>query len=296
MGNTVLGVALMLLSTSMMNLGAVLQKKAVDTLPPFDATPLAQSVRAVLRTPVWLAGWGMATVAIVLNMAALGLADISVIQPLNGFGLVVLVLASRLLLGERLDAWAASGVALVVAGVAVVGFTLPSSRAFSTPNELLGVYAQPGALAALAGFALLAGFSWLVASKAKRHAGTLFAFAAAVCSVVGLSFSKGYFGLLALAGVGAVLGSGWPWLLLALLMCFSITAMMLQQLSFQKGRAVVVTPVFASTSVVLPLAVGRLVFGELLPLQALAGPLLIVVGVVLIGMRDQNEPTPGDTP
>jgi len=292
LGNTVLGVALMLLSTSMMNVGAVLQKKAVDALPPFDATPLLDSVKAVLRTPVWLLGWGMATFAIVLNMVALGLADISVIQPLNGFGLVVLVLASRLLLGERLDAMAAAGVALVVAGVAAVGFTLPVSRSFETAPELLGMYVQPTAVVALLGFAALAGLSWVVASRARRHAGILFAFAAAVCSVVGLSFSKGYFGLLTLVGVGTVLGSGWPWLLLALLLSFSITAMMLQQLSFQKGRAVVVTPVFAAASVVLPLAVGRLVFGEQLPLLALAGPLLIVVGVVLIGMRGQDEPEP----
>ncbi len=280
----------MLLSTSMMNVGAVLQKRAVDALPAFDATPVLDSIKAVLRTPVWLLGWGMATVAIVLNMVALGLADISIIQPLNGFGLVVLVLASRLLLGERLDAMAAAGVGLVVAGVAAVGFTLPESRAFTDAGELLGVYAQPLALGSLLGFAALAGLAWLAASRVARFAGILFAFAAAVCSVVGLSFSKGYFGLLTIVGFGGVLGSGWPWLLLALLLCFSITAMMLQQLSFQKGRAVVVTPVFASASVVLPLAVGRLVFGEQLPLLALLGPALIVLGVVLIGLRGQDGP------
>lgn len=290
MGNTVLGVALMLLSTSMMNVGAVLQKKAVDALPPFDTTPVLDSVKAVLRAPTWLLGWGMATFAIVLNMVALGLADLSIIQPLNGFGLVVLVLASRLLLGERLDAMAAAGVGLVVAGVAAVGFTLPESQVFAEASELMGVYVQPLALGSLLGFAVLAALSWLAASRGARFAGILFAFAAAVCSVVGLSFSKGYFGLLALEGFGAVLGSGWPWLLLALLLGFSITAMMLQQLSFQKGRAVVVTPVFASASVVLPLALGRLVFGEQLPLVSLLGPLLIVVGVVLIGLRGQDEP------
>jgi drug/metabolite transporter (DMT)-like permease len=289
MGNTALGVALMLLSTSMMNVGAVLQKKAVDTLPPFDRSPVLDSVKAVLRAPTWLLGWGMATFAIVLNMVALGLADISVIQPLNGFGLVVLVLASRALLGERLGALAGIGVGLVMAGVAAVGFTLPESQVFTDAPALLGVYVQPMAVGSLVGFALLAALSWLAASRIPRFAGILFAFAAAVCSVVGLSFSKGWFGLLALTGFGAVLGAGWPWLLLALLLTFSISAMALQQLSFQRGRAVVVTPVFASASVVLPLLVGRLVFGEQLPLASLPGPLLIVVGVVLIGLRGQDD-------
>ncbi len=293
MGNTVLGVALMLLSTSMMNLGAVLQKKAVDALPAFDATPVLESVRAVLGTPLWLLGWGMATFAIVLNMVALGLADISIIQPLNGFGLVVLVLASRWLLGERMDTLAAAGVGLVVAGVAAVGFTLPESRVFADAGTLLAVYAQPVAIGSLAGFALLAGLAWVAARRLLRWAGILLAFAAALCSVVGLSFSKGYFGLLALEGLGPVLGSGRPWLLLVLLLGFSVTAMLLQQLSFQKGRAVVVTPVFAAASVVLPLLVGWLVFGERLPVATLAGPALIVLGVVLIGMRAQGSPAGG---
>ncbi len=293
MGNTVLGVALMLLSTSMMNLGAVLQKKAVDALPAFDATPVLESVRAVLGTPLWLLGWGMATFAIVLNMVALGLADISIIQPLNGFGLVVLVLASRWLLGERMDTLAAAGVGLVVAGVAAVGFTLPESRVFADAGTLLAVYAQPVAIGSLAGFALLAGLAWVAARRLLRWAGILLAFAAALCSVVGLSFSKGYFGLLALEGLGPVLGSGRPWLLLVLLLGFSVTAMLLQQLSFQKGRAVVVTPVFAAASVVLPLLVGWLVFGERLPVATLAGPALIVLGVVLIGMRAQGSQAGG---
>jgi drug/metabolite transporter (DMT)-like permease len=293
LGNTVLGVALMLLSTSMMNLGAVLQKKAVDALPAFDATPVLESVRAVLGTPLWLLGWGMATFAIVLNMVALGLADISIIQPLNGFGLVVLVLASRWLLGERMDTLAAAGVGLVVAGVAAVGFTLPESRVFADAGTLLAVYAQPVAIGSLAGFALLAGLAWVAARRLLRWAGILLAFAAALCSVVGLSFSKGYFGLLALEGLGPVLGSGRPWLLLVLLLGFSVTAMLLQQLSFQKGRAVVVTPVFAAASVVLPLLVGWLVFGERLPVATLAGPALIVLGVVLIGMRAQGSPAGG---
>jgi drug/metabolite transporter (DMT)-like permease len=174
-----------------------------------------------------------------------------------------------------------------------VGFTLPASRSFEGAADLLAVYAQPLAILSLLGFAVLAGLVWLAARRLPRFAGILFAFAAAVCSVVGLSFSKGYFGLLALEGVGAVLGMGWAWPLLALLLLFSITAMMLQQLSFQKGRAVVVTPVFASASVVLPLVVGRSVFGEQLPALALLGPLLIVVGVVLIGMRAEGQPGGG---
>ncbi len=293
MGNTGLAVLIMLVATSMTNIGAVLQKKAVDGLPPFDSAPLLDSVRAVLRTPLWLVGWLLATSAIVLNMVALGLADISVIQPLNGFGLVVLAVFSRFYLGERLAGPALGGVVLVIAGVAAVGFMLPPSQVFASAQEILACYTHGGAVAALGGFVLVAGGAWWLARRWAGMAGILFAFAAATCSVLGLSFSKGFFGMLTVVGPGATLGA-WPsYLLLALLLCFSALALMLQQLSFQKGRAVVVTPVFASASVALPLAVGWFVFHERLPAAALAGPVLIALGVVLLGLRDDGTSLKG---
>ena len=292
MDNTTLGVLIMLLATSMTNVGAVLQKGAVDRLPPFHRTPLLESLRGLLRAPLWLLGWGIATAAIVLNMVALGLADISVVQPLNGFGLVVLAVFSRLYLGERLGGRALVGIALVVAGVAVVGVILPASRVFHDASRILACYAHGAAIGLLLGFLSLALLCWALARHLAHLAGVLLAFAAATCSVIGLTFAKGLFGLLAVVGPAATLTTWQAGPLLILLLVFSSAALALQQLSFQRGRAVVVTPVFASASIVLPLLVGRWVFGEHLPTTVLAGPLLIVVGVALLGLRDGLPPTP----
>jgi drug/metabolite transporter (DMT)-like permease len=287
MRNTVIGVAVMLLSTSTMNVAAVFQKKAVDGLPPLDGLPVLASIRAVLGSTLWVVGWLMGVVAIVMNMIALGLADISVIQPLNGFGLVVLAVVSYFYLGERLTKLTVLGVVTVIAGVALIGATVPESRVFVDADEIFGSYSHGWAVAAFMAAVALVLLLWSVARRVRRASGVLYAIVAASCSVVGLTFSKGAFGLFNVAGIGASFRL-WPeYVLLTLVLFFSTVAMMFQQLSFQKGRAVVVTPVFAASQVVIPLAMGPFVFGEHETWRTLVAVAAIVAGVVFLGLRNE---------
>lgn len=280
----------MLVATSMSNVGAVLQKKAVDALPPFDSRPLAPSVRAVLRAPLWVAGWAAGALAIVLNMVALGFADISIVQPLNGFGLVVLAIASRLLLGERPGATRLAGIGCVVGGVVLVGATASSGRAFASAAEIFACYTSARGTATIILMSTLLAGLWGAAGRLPEVAGIVYAFVAAACSVLGLTFAKGLFDLMVLAGLRSAL-SLWPsYVLLPLLLAGSFTAMVVQQLSFQKGRATVVTPVFAASSVLLPLVTGRFVFGEHLGAGSGLAVALIVPGVMLLGGRSATVP------
>jgi drug/metabolite transporter (DMT)-like permease len=222
-------------------------------------------------------------------LVALGLADISVVQPLNGFGLAVLALFSRWYLGERLTPAMLAGIAAVIAGVAVIGATVAESRAPAGAGEILAAYTN--GLPALAGLVVAPLVVWAAARRAGRLTGVLYAVAAAAASVVGLTFSKGAFGLFAVVGLGAAL-STWPtYALLGVMLCFSTLAMFLQQMSFQKGKAVVVTPVFAATSVVLPLLAGAVVFGERVAWLTFLAVLFIVVGVVVLGAARPAEVT-----
>jgi drug/metabolite transporter (DMT)-like permease len=279
-------------STTLVNVGAVLQKREVDRLPDFEHTPLLQSLRGVLGAPLWVLGWLVTTVAVVLNMIALGLADISVIQPLNGFGLVVLALLSRFYLGERIDVRAIVGMGLIFGGVVVVGLVLPDSHVFGVPEELVSCFLGPRALVTLGLGVLLLGLGSVLSRFWRRAAGILLAFVAAVGSVLSFTFSKGLFGILNLLGVAGAAGMWACWVLLALVLIFSTAALALQQASFQRGEAIVVTPVFGASSVVLPLITGRLVFGETLPSFVLLAPLLIAAGVLMLGLR-QGAPVRG---
>ncbi|MBN1944035.1 MAG: hypothetical protein JW797_00090 [Bradymonadales bacterium] len=290
MSNTWAGVAIMLCSTSLMNLGMVLQKKAVDRMPPLEKEGVVKGIGLVFRAPLWLAGWLMTTVAIVTNMVALGLADMTVIQPLNGFGMVVLVLFSRWILGERLTPRTLWGIGFAMAGVVLIGLVAAEGRVFGSMGEVFAVYRRGPAIGVLGLFLFLVLVLWWVAIRLrKRWSGILFAFVAACSSVVGLTFSKGFFTLFTLVGIVATL-SVWPsYLLLGLGVSFAVVALFLQQLSFQKGRAVVVTPVFSAFSVILPVITGRWVFGEEIHVPILLALVLIVLGVVLLGSRERER-------
>lgn len=294
MQSTLLGISMMIVATSMISIGAVLQKKAVDRLPAFESQPVATSVLALIRSPVWVLGWLLGSSAVLLNMIALGLADISVIQPLNGFGLVVLAIASRLVLGERLNPRATGGIATIIAGVALIGVVAPPSRDFSSAGEILGSFTHQRGVLTLAGLTTAVVLVTLLTRTATRLAGVLFGFVGAACSVIGFTLAKGVFGVVHVAGVGPALLS-WPvWALAVTLLAFKVAAMVYQQLSFQKGRAVVVTSVFAATSVALPLLPGRMVFDEPVSGLMLPATLLIVLGVILLsaGRGEAEEPVP----
>jgi drug/metabolite transporter (DMT)-like permease len=281
---TALGIAIMLVATSMLNVGVVLQKAVVDGLPPFEQVSVGQSLKALLRAPRWVAGWLIGLVGVALNMLALGLADLGLVQPLNGFGLVVLALSSWFYLGERLDVRAMIGMALVIAGVVLVGVLLPESRDFSSRADLLACYREPLSLAVLGALVGLAVLTWMASRAPSWATGLLLALSAAAASVAGLTFAKGFTGVLTLEGYRGLCSPA-PALLLLLLIGFSSTAMALQQLSLQKGRAVEVIPTFAAASVVLPLLPGWLVFREQVPGLALLTPGLITAGVILLGTR-----------
>lgn len=284
MSRTALGIAIMLVATSMLSVGAVLQKAVVDGLPPFEQVSLGQSLKALLRAPRWVIGWGIGFVGVVLNTVALGLADLGLVQPLNGFGLVVVALFSRFYLGERLDPRAVLGMALVIAGVVLVGVLLPESRAFASAPDLTACYLEPLSAAVLVALVGTTALAWFVSRSQTRAAGILLALAAAATSVTGLTFAKGFTGLMTLEGLRGLWAPA-PALLLVLLIGFSSTAMVFQQLSLQKGRAVEVIPTFAAASVVLPLLPGWVVFREQIPGLALLTPLLISAGVILLGGR-----------
>lgn len=283
MSHTAIGIAIMLVATSMTNIGAVLQKKAVDGLPAFESQSIGSSIRNILKSPLWLFGWSMATIAIILNMVALGLADISVIQPLNGFGLVVLAIFSRLILKEKLSLISGLGILLVIIGVILIGFSLPQSRVFKAPIEILDSYYHLKAFVLFAAMLGVMVFVGLLAWRQIGPVGLIFAIVAASCSVIGLTFSKGFFGLLNLIGFSQTFSLFPSYILLIFLIFFSIMAMVVQQLSFQKGRAVVVTPAFAATSVVLPLLTGYIVFSERINSISIIATVLIVIGVTILG-------------
>ncbi|MHA1822211.1 MAG: DMT family transporter [Promethearchaeota archaeon] len=290
MANVILGIGLMLISTSCMQIGTVLQKKAVDSLPPMEQTAVGQSVKGVLSNKIWLLGWFLTTSAMILNMAALGQADITIIQPLIGFGLVVLVIFSHFYLKEKITKFEVIGISIAIIGVIILGLYAEESRVFTSTEEVLQSYTQMNAFIIIIIFAVVISALWMITIKMHyKGAGIIFALIAASFSVLGLTFSKGVFSILDIIGLKNSLVLWQEWLLLGLFAICSTMAIAVQQMSLQKGKAVVVTPIFNLASIILPLATGYMVFSEKIGFGKILVIIIILIGGIFLSLKPAEQ-------
>lgn len=88
----------------------------------------ASLLARLLRRPRWVAGTALAGAGAVLQVLALTLAPLTVVQPTLALGLVLLLALSALFLGERAGRRELLGVAAIVVGVAVVALVAAPGR------------------------------------------------------------------------------------------------------------------------------------------------------------------------
>jgi hypothetical protein len=149
----VLGISLAAASAVLFAVGAVAQQEVTaDT-----TTGGKLNLRKILSHPAWLAGQLVTFVAVGLQVAALGLAPVSAVQPLQAGGLVV-ALAVRSLRDRHLPALRdLVGAALAAGGLAV--FLVAAQPADVSDDTIPGSVAV--LVAALVAVALAAGTVWL---------------------------------------------------------------------------------------------------------------------------------------
>jgi drug/metabolite transporter (DMT)-like permease len=95
------------------------------------ATPKRLSLRLgllgpLLRRPLWLAGLALGAIGVAPQVLAFAWAPFAVVQTALAAGLVVLLAIAARALGETVDRGAIAGVALIVAGVALVSWGAPA--------------------------------------------------------------------------------------------------------------------------------------------------------------------------
>jgi drug/metabolite transporter (DMT)-like permease len=172
-------------------------------VPPADRGLL----RRLVRRPRWVAATGFAALGWPLQLAALSLAPLTLVQPALASGLVLLLVLGAIVLRERVGALEVAGALAVVAGVAILAWAAPDRRvaaagavsAVACVGALAAVAALPLALrlparltavAAGCAFAATGLTSKLVSDAlARRDAGPALAWAAATAAVVVLGVS-----------------------------------------------------------------------------------------------------------
>jgi hypothetical protein len=92
---------------------------------PRSSALRASLLMRLVRRPRWLLGTAAGAVAWPVQLAALALGSVALVQPAMGFGLVVLLVLGTSMLHERVTARDTVGVAAIAAAVGVLGWAAP---------------------------------------------------------------------------------------------------------------------------------------------------------------------------
>jgi drug/metabolite transporter (DMT)-like permease len=195
------------------------------------------------RRPRWLAATALAALGWPLQLAALALAPVTLVQPALASGLIVLLVLGATVLGERVGRTEIAGSAAIVAGVAALAIAAPERS-----THAAGAAALASTLGALAAIALLP-----LAIRGSGRLTTVAAGAAFACTGV---TSKLVSDALARGDAPAVIG--WA----ALTGAVVLAGVRDDMSALQRLPATRVAPAILAIEVIVPVALAPLIFGE----------------------------------
>jgi drug/metabolite transporter (DMT)-like permease len=276
-----LGTAIAAAAAVLFAVGAVVQQE-VTAAASSDGRP---DLRRLLTSPAWLGGQVAAVAAVVLQVVALGLAPVSVVQPLLAGGLVV-ALGIRSVRDRRLPSGSdLLGAALTAGGLAV--FLVAARPAATTRDHV------PGPLPVLAAVLLALAFVTFAGRATEGPRGALAAGLAA-------GIAMGIAAVLISAAL-LTLGSGGP--LHALTgsalwgaVVTGIAAQFASQQAFARGSLSWSLPVLTVADPLAAVPAARILLGERLePGHAavwVPAGIVAAVGVVLLARSRERRPEP----
>lgn len=261
------GIGIGLVTFTILYIGKGLQKLAIEGIKAKKSVKNKHS-------GVWIAGTLLTALHMFIHWVALLYAPVNVVAPLEGAGLVVLLVFCYVVLKERITRVELVGVALIIASIFLI-------TSFNVNPALV----DPGLVNLPLFFLLLpvllgAGVAGILVSRARgyKHAGvvlglvsgTLMAFQTVAKRVTSVP--------------DALLGVSFS----VLVLLFALFTMVTSQLAFAKGDANRVQPCFTSMSIFLATVLGGVTLGEIILLPQYIGLALALAGVFLITVIDKE--------
>ena len=263
-GDEALGFAIALAAACCYDGGYALQALEARSVPSRHALRpsllgmLLQRRRWVAGTVLSLAGWP-------LQVWALSLAPIAIVQPVLALGLLLLLFLGSRLLGEPVGVREVGAVALIIAGVATI--TVAAPKHTTTVSSTAGVAVALGCLAAVTVL------PWMTGVSRRRGAAVLILAAGAGDAMAGF---------VALLLSDALAKSHWPLAVLYVLLAAgaALLGMTSEMTVLQRRPATRVAPYVLVVQIVVPVILAALVAGEGWGSTA-AGGLVLGGGLVL---------------
>ena len=276
MSDSVLGILLAAAASSCFNLAIVVQAREARAVGREHSMRLSL-LGQLARRRRWLAGLALSALAVPLQTLALTLAPLSVVQPADAVGLIVLLVAGSRMLGERVGRREVLCVGAIAAGVVFV--TLAGAKHSDSSASALTLALVLGPLALLAVAPYLLGDRRVPSWAMVVGAGLAFAIGAFSLKLIADAVSTGEW--IALAVAGALAGA------------MALLGMNGEMSALQVRPVAAVAPVIFAIELGVPVVLGPLVGGESWPTEParlaslLCGLALTIGGAVLL-MRSRT--------
>src|SRR3954452_6341155 len=124
MSSTVIGAALACLASCLFNAAIAIQALETRKVPQQYGLRFTL-LRRLISRPRWLGGTALAALALPLQTAALLFAPLTVVQPCDAAGLLLLLYLGTRMLGERVGPREVAGVAAIVGGIVIITLSSP---------------------------------------------------------------------------------------------------------------------------------------------------------------------------
>ncbi len=275
---TVLGLVLAMASTTLISFAYLRQHGAAADLPKLSFRHPFHSAQLLLTSRAWLSGFAMETGGFILYVAALALAELTLVQSVAAGGVGILAVASARVERRRLTRREAIGSMLAVSGLVFLAISLIGGAQHSAPPALGEIALWLGATTGAALLALAGRRSVLRDGVAYGVAGGLFFAAGDICTKL------------------ATAGGAWFLFVFPLIAGYLVGTSLLQ-IGYQSGAALTVAGIATLLTNALPIAAGTVLLREPVPNGALGTIRILAFAMVTAGAivlarprgRDQRD-------
>lgn len=284
------GVLLAVVGTVLINFSNYLMKRELDILPRIGSQSAITTIRAFVNCRPWLKAQGLQITGAWSHNIAVGLAPLSVVQPINAAGICLLVVLAVTKLKEKASLVDWLGIGFIVLGVMMLGITLLTAggKSYGYRPVILWMFIVLllGVVFASLGAAFL--------NTDERSSSFLGIGNGVLVGLTAIFTKMAWTDLGNRWGEFRVAGfvySSYFWLAIGT----TIIAMVLFQTALQRGSAIVVVPLVTGFSNLIPIIVGLVAFREPFPTGGLmvflrvSSTFLIIGGAVLLSLRREGE-------
>jgi len=228
------------------------------------------------NTGIWIFGTILTTIYLFIQWLAIYFAPVNIIAPLEGIGLITLIIFSYYILKEEITQKEIVGIILIIIGTILITLFNLNITQITISDFIYFNY-----VISLVIVAIVAGVGVVICIlSGYKGAGFIIGAAAGSCMALQTVSKR----LIALPDPTIDLIS------IIIVMIFAVLSLGVTQLAFAKAKANRVLPCFASVSIILATLVGAFTLSELIHFVQIIGIAIMVTGIVfLTAFRKEEE-------